>query len=337
MNSYIKPPALSTSFSESGKRAKKRFDNILNTKVKKTGAIAFVLILVLIGIVGTMIACNQYKKESNDLYSFKNTSVDDARKIKEILTSVSYTEIYIKGLAVSTFPLPVAIEINYKADNRTSYRYKYNQLENGFNKSAAIMFSLIPDVDEIHFRIYDDYITAYSSEEAFASFYYNRQNLSERFGMEYLTQETVRDATTNIDTFETYMSNVSAIKDQADFYNEDQKQGIEKLRQVYSVIGDECEITVNSQLQVFITVTNEIATSKELRALLESININLDKYIGKKIEFSTYNIRNFKTNQSTSYLFVFDGEKLIAYEDLKAVHKDREVMDVLRVFADEVV
>ena len=58
MNSYIKPPSLSTSFSENGEIAKKRFDNILNTKVKKTGAIAFALVLMLIAVIGTMVACN---------------------------------------------------------------------------------------------------------------------------------------------------------------------------------------------------------------------------------------------------------------------------------------
>jgi hypothetical protein len=63
MNSYIKPPSLSTSFSESGKRAKKRFDNILNTKTKKTGVFAFALVLMLIGVIGTMVACESQTKK----------------------------------------------------------------------------------------------------------------------------------------------------------------------------------------------------------------------------------------------------------------------------------
>lgn len=37
MNEYIKPPRLSTSFSRSGKKAKKRFSNILDQKVKRKG------------------------------------------------------------------------------------------------------------------------------------------------------------------------------------------------------------------------------------------------------------------------------------------------------------
>ena len=37
MNEYIKPPRLSSSFSRSGKKAKKRFSNILDQKVKRKG------------------------------------------------------------------------------------------------------------------------------------------------------------------------------------------------------------------------------------------------------------------------------------------------------------
>ena len=61
MNSIksIKPPSLSTSFSESGKRAKKRFDNILNIKAKKTGVLAFALVLVSISVVGIVVSCHK--------------------------------------------------------------------------------------------------------------------------------------------------------------------------------------------------------------------------------------------------------------------------------------
>jgi hypothetical protein len=58
MSKHIKSPALSTSFSESGKNAKKRFDNISDIKKRKTGVLAFGLILILIGIIGTLAACN---------------------------------------------------------------------------------------------------------------------------------------------------------------------------------------------------------------------------------------------------------------------------------------
>lgn len=61
MNKILKPPALSTSFSENGKRAKKRFDNILNIKAKKTGALAFVSMLIFVGVVGMLVGFNSGK------------------------------------------------------------------------------------------------------------------------------------------------------------------------------------------------------------------------------------------------------------------------------------
>ena len=65
MSKYITPPTLSTNFSESGKSAKKRFENILNMKAKKTGVLLFLLILVLVGIVSSMVACNNTDDKLN--------------------------------------------------------------------------------------------------------------------------------------------------------------------------------------------------------------------------------------------------------------------------------
>jgi hypothetical protein len=58
MGKYIKPPKLSTLFSESGRRAKKRFENILNTKARKTSVLAFVLVLLVTGAAGVIFSFN---------------------------------------------------------------------------------------------------------------------------------------------------------------------------------------------------------------------------------------------------------------------------------------
>ena len=74
MNKYINPPTLSTSFSESGKSAKKRFDNILNTKAKKAGVLAFVLVLLLVSIIGMLIGFNQ--NSNAFIHSIKSVSFE---------------------------------------------------------------------------------------------------------------------------------------------------------------------------------------------------------------------------------------------------------------------
>lgn len=58
MSNFIKLPALSTNFPESGKCTKKRFENILNSKAKKTGVLAFIIVICIVLSAGTLIACN---------------------------------------------------------------------------------------------------------------------------------------------------------------------------------------------------------------------------------------------------------------------------------------
>lgn len=64
----MKAPFLSTSFSENGKSAKKRFDNILG-KRKKTSIIAFIIIIIIIAVVGMLVV-----RSKNIDYTMSNDS-----------------------------------------------------------------------------------------------------------------------------------------------------------------------------------------------------------------------------------------------------------------------
>jgi hypothetical protein len=101
MNKNLKPPALSTSFSENGKRAKKRFENILNTKAKKTGVLAFVSMLIVVGVVGMLVGFNS----GNNITYFCNTfdccfelprSWENKYEIEEINANTAY--VYHKAI-----------------------------------------------------------------------------------------------------------------------------------------------------------------------------------------------------------------------------------------------
>ena len=63
MADYLKPPMLSTSFSESGKKAKKRFENILTPTAKKRGFAAFsVIAAAVLTVIPEMLrALNTYR------------------------------------------------------------------------------------------------------------------------------------------------------------------------------------------------------------------------------------------------------------------------------------
>lgn len=61
MADYLKPPMLSTSFSENGKKAKKRFENILTPTAKKRGIASFSLITAAVLLCGALAACGGEK------------------------------------------------------------------------------------------------------------------------------------------------------------------------------------------------------------------------------------------------------------------------------------
>ncbi|TGE34962.1 DUF4825 domain-containing protein [Desulfosporosinus fructosivorans] len=333
--------ALSTGFSESGKSAKKRFANIFDRNNKKRGIWALVFVLALAGVTGTMVACSSGQvsvdtQESSDnqkkgtlgqpdgyaekLYQYQGTYTGDNSTVAAIIHALSFTDLPLKSIELQTDSEPYGITVNYQVDSRANYR-SLGDIETSWNKNAAVMFSLIPNAGETSFRLYDQY-------GDFAGSYYNRENLSERYGMEYFTDDTVKEAAGSLDSFTNYLNNVSTIKNAEDFYSEGQKQSIEREKQIYSVIGDDRQITVNSGTGFPVTVTDAFAADPPIKELAAQKEI-LAQYTGKKIKFLTYQINNFKTNDVTFYLFAFDGEKMIAYADLKTAASEQNVIRIL--------
>lgn len=90
MSKYIKPPTLSTNFSESGKSAKKRFENILNTNVKKTSIWALSAVLVITGILGAMVAYDSFAKNNEYLLSDSKLSELSQMSIGADMATLDY-------------------------------------------------------------------------------------------------------------------------------------------------------------------------------------------------------------------------------------------------------
>jgi len=242
------------------------------------------------------------------LYQYKGTYTGDNSNVAAIIRALDYTDLPLKSIELKTDSEPYRITVTYKVDSRANYRF-CEDIMTGWNKNAAVMFSLIPNAGEIVFSLDDEYGN-------FTWSYYNRENINERFGMGYFTPNTVKEAAGSLASFTNYLNNVSAIKNMKDFYSQKQKQNIERDKQIYSVIGDDREITVNSGMNFPVTITNDFAANPPIKELTAKKEI-LSQYTGKEIEFLTYDINNFKTNISTIYLFAFDGEKMITYIDLK--------------------
>ena len=109
MKNFIKSPSFSTSFSESGKRAKKRFENILNIKAKKTGVLAFLFLICAILVVGTMIVCNN---QSNNDKINNEEGADGRASLSNTSTGNihDYMPRLIAGEAVSDYELLPCLE-----------------------------------------------------------------------------------------------------------------------------------------------------------------------------------------------------------------------------------
>ncbi len=58
----MKTPFLTTNFTESGKRVKNRFANILNTKMKRCGAVVLLLAVLISGVCAALVACKREVK-----------------------------------------------------------------------------------------------------------------------------------------------------------------------------------------------------------------------------------------------------------------------------------
>ncbi len=303
---------------------------------KKKGIWALVLVLALAGVACIIAARNNQQPSTSNgqegplgkpdgyaekLYQYHGTYVGDNSKVGAIIHALNYTNLPFNSIELKTDSEPYRITVNYKVDSRANYRFP-EDIMTGWNKNAAVMFSLIPNNSEIMFVIYDEY-------GEFTWSYYDRSNLSERFGMEYFTSDKVKEAANSLDSFKNYLNRVSAIENMDKYYSEGQKLGEERNKQIYFVIGDDREITVNSGANFPVTITDEFAANPPVKELMAQKD-KLAQYTGKNIELLIYHINNFKTNEGTFYLFAFDQKQMIAYVDLKTAEAERNAIDKLR-------
>lgn len=339
-------PALTTGFSGSGNDAKKRFANILNRSSRKNGIWVLALILILTGAGSTLVACGngqagatggnregpaagqetalpQPDSKAEALYSYKGTDVGDRSKVSAIIQSLDYTGLQVKSFELQTDSGHYVITVNYLIDSRVDYRsYAYADIHTALKKNAAVMFSLIPNAGDISFRLYDPYGT-------FAGSYYSREHLSEWPGLEYFTDDKVKAATDSLESFAAYLDKVAALQNTEDVYSEEQKETVEREEQIYTVIGDDREISVNSGVGFTVEITDEFAANPPLKEL-EGQKGALAQHTGQKLNFLIYDIRNYKTDDATFYLFAFDGADMVVNADLKTAAAWQNAVQILR-------
>lgn len=81
---FIKPPFLTTSFSESGKNAKRRFANILTTRRRKAGAALIVVAMVGVLCFGALVACEDKPSKSLGTLNGENVQAGESSLYRSI-------------------------------------------------------------------------------------------------------------------------------------------------------------------------------------------------------------------------------------------------------------
>lgn len=182
--------ALSTYFHGGQKTMKSRFENIFNTKKKRNGMIALLAVMLTVGILGGLIACNVDVSENRlltklgytktlvkDILDRKTTLSQDNENIEEIIESLplqAYRR--YESFSVQTEPSK-EINIVYKFDD------SYTRGGNGIDpfpgiveeNNALLLFAAVEGLEKINFSHYDEEELNYTNS-------YIVDSLTPRFG-----------------------------------------------------------------------------------------------------------------------------------------------------------
>ncbi len=228
-----------------------------------------------------------------ELYSMKNTYLGDASATRKIVELANITPYQDEEIELYTDASPMRLTIKYFVSDRSEHRY----IEKGrLNKTAALIFSLIPNADEISMLIFDVHGDIKNAETAFAGSYYNRNLLHEREGMSAITAEYIKGATKDFDAYKEYYYTVMNA--------EEPKRNTAFLDAMYEYIGDDCEIVANSGIGADIVIDDDFLLSDDCKEIEEALNlngtgVNFAEYPpkGSAIRLEKYDIRNFKTGE----------------------------------------
>ncbi len=272
-----------------------------NKKAAKiTAVVLFAAIIISVISASIYVAVERFENKVsdnpkiNELYALKETYIGDAPGVRNILELIYPGEYEISGIELKTDGQPYGLTVNLKVDDRAKFRFID---ENALNRVSGILFSLIKNVDELRYLIYDNY--SKGDDDNFYGAYYTRQNLCERLKNNIVTPSYIASSTKDLKTFEEYYNLLNATSVAAN--------DSEFLKAVYEFIGEDCEIVVNSSIGVDIAVDN--LTESEVRMLERILRANskIGKYYGTGIytHLITYDIRDFKKDEYKKCAFLY--------------------------------
>ena len=263
----------------------------------KKKAVAIFIIGFIIFIIGGCYPALEKKDISdievvNKLYGLNDTYIGDPSKVRAIIDLANNTEYKVENIELKTDAEPFRLTVNFAVDNRANYRYID---DNGLNRMSGLIFALVPNVDEISYRFYDNFADRGNPENAFSGSYYTRDNLCEKISSDKITPDYIEKSTDTIKTFEEYyktiMATEVAVPDRV------------FLNKVYEFIGDDWEIVVNSSIGAEIELDEY--TDSDFAVISKHLSNVVGKYQGAgiKAHLMLSDVRNFKTNEVRSCVF----------------------------------
>ena len=289
--------------------------------------VAFLIVGILIVVIMLLLYINDTLMDNRNeffynLYSYKNTSVEDAVKTEELVRFINLSSYDISSVEISkrdkTDRVNDRITVSFKTDDRSNNRYIN---DTALSKTALFVFSLVDDLDEINFLFFDDYTDINIKDTSYDGRYFNRELIWERENMKKFNSQYINGSTADEISFKEFYDDVFKLKLP--------KEKNKFVDSIHKIIGEDSEIVINSQILAKIPVTEEFSESKESKFLTEIFELDLFKYLEKEIILTTYEIRNYKTDEyKTLGLICIEDEEKPQIE--KSAFLDEEQANVVK-------
>lgn len=258
--------------------------------------------LFLIVLIFVSSGCFSYTKPENagetdiaaQLYELKDTYLEDAPEVRSVIALANNTKYSDYTIELKTDSKPYSLNIDFTVDSRANHRYID---ENELNRMSALVFALVKDLDEIRYKFYDAYSDKKNPDSSFYGSYYTKGNLCERMLSSDITVDVILKSTENIDSFREYYKTVMSTEIKAPDRSFTDK--------VYELIGDDCEIVVNSGIGGEFELDEYKAS--DFSVISDTLPLEIGKYQGAgiKAHLILYDIRNFKTDEIKNCMFLY--------------------------------
>ncbi|MBO5454808.1 MAG: DUF4825 domain-containing protein [Clostridia bacterium] len=303
-----------TKMSPDKKTIENRFFKIRtkNSNASKILSILFFSVLIVAITAGAILIAVNHKyggsegeiSEIHTLYNLKNTFIGDAPKVREIVDLTNNSGYKVDGIQLRTDSEPYRLTVNFKVGNRSDYRHIDNT---ELRKMSALIFSLIPNVDELCYMFYDDFSDISNPETSFSGVYNSRYDLYMN-ATEKIDADYIASSCKNVDAFEEYYKYIASFKGE--------KAESEFMDKVYEFTGNDYEIIVNSAFGGDLKLDS--LTENEYTFPDEFFGVKLEKYRKEQnvVSIMIYHMRNFKTDETRYCSFLYNntenGVKMIA-------------------------